>query len=671
MSGTARIQKYLDALVSGDTNQQVNALQQLAAMKPGEDWLPPLEQALKTCADDLIRFQLQKTRDLVLIKLGKMAAPPGGLAGLETLLAQNPPDPLLVALVLETLPVGEAAMATDLLRERRWAEMPSPLLPSLCRFFKQHGSIVDSEALCELCRHHNPKVLAAALDALEALDPTHLPGLVTPLLANADPGIRMRAIRCLYKWDKSEAMIQMQRLLTSTAIADRKSALLNSFFFPYAEIEPALLRYLSEETDAKMLEMVSLIFRTNPHPDLPFRLYWICKSLKGEHRETVRKLLLAVVQSLEIAGLIDCTPQEFLDRLKARVKAEELQRLAAVATGPVPAVPATAPAATPQAPATAVPSAPAPMVPVAVVSGLDATTIGRMRLDLPRQLRTLKGAELAALIQGLATNGTAEDAELVRPMLGSENSSVVVAAIAVLMRFDPEYLAVYLPQLIQHADESVRAQAVAAFCEIDREQIRSLISSLLAATQTRQRFLGTSAAVLVDFSLVREAVLAAISREQVPDLVERLGVPILANPDRELFRRVFRAWRQAGMSCKEQYNVLTQQLAERLAQALGGITTAAELLKDEDAALAAEADAAVAAAAVATAKPRDRDKSAGASGAATAGAAGKSGRVAAKTEATVEAEARDTRSNVTMVVFGLAAVLWALMLGYLVIHSAF
>lgn len=71
----------------------------------------------------------------------------------------------------------------------------SPEYPFLARLFRLHGSREDVPALEELCRPRSPRVILAAVEALERLDPDHLSALVVPLLRNPNPAVQAVAIR--------------------------------------------------------------------------------------------------------------------------------------------------------------------------------------------------------------------------------------------------------------------------------------------------------------------------------------------------------------------------------------------------------------------------------------------------------------------------------------------
>jgi hypothetical protein len=68
---------------------------------------------------------------------------------------------------------------------------------------------------------------------------------------------------------------------------------------------------------------VSQLMQANAHQELPFRLYWISRSLKEQHQNLIKGIVLGVVRSLADAKKIQGTAQEFLDQLKLRVQREE------------------------------------------------------------------------------------------------------------------------------------------------------------------------------------------------------------------------------------------------------------------------------------------------------------------------------------------------------------
>jgi len=78
-------------------------------------------------------------------------------------------------------------------------------------------------------------------------------------------------------------------------------------------------------------------------------------------------------------------------------------------------------------------------------------------------------------------------------LLKAKEPNIVCAAIRALSKLDIEHLCIYLPQLMQDRNGKVRMTATRAFMSIDRDSIKSLLSSMMASAKTQQRTQGFSA----------------------------------------------------------------------------------------------------------------------------------------------------------------------------------
>lgn len=624
---TLKADQLSAALTSGDGTLVMNALFEIEEAPVSSALAQLLNLALPKISDTVQAFQVRKTLKVLGLRLTGRATGIG-LNDLQKLLKQ--PDRFEdIAVAFSTLNPTDAVLATDLLRNTSWNELPTPLLPTLCRFFKKYGSSADSGPLIELCRHPDPTVLTTALEALEVVDPSDLPSLVTPLLTSPNASIRAQAIQALYRWDKSAALRHLVQFLFSENSTEQALALHHAVSFPFAEIEPHLLRFITTCSDTRLLMRVSQLMQQNAHPELPFRLYWISRSLREQHQNLIKGIVLGVVRSLADSKKIQGTAQEFLDQLKLRVAKEEerLVKESLSMTAPEaeekpsgdqaaladlsPAEPELHPVLPPAAGTTpGLPSAAASAAASAAVANLSFDEYDQLdasgRLQLlgrlsPEEysnhkgrihglLKSSKGKELSAVIKVVGRFATSDGARMIKPFLDSENPDAICAAIDALTHLDTEYLGVYLPQLMQSKHGKVRMRATRAFVGIDREQIKSLIAGMLSSSSSRQRAMVIPATMLVDFSLVRDALLKALEKESAPELVEKIGVVLAANPDRELLRAIMRGERHAKLEAvRDALHKVTLHVAEKLVIALGKTSSVEEIMAGEEAALSAEA----------------------------------------------------------------------------------
>jgi len=611
----------VSALLSGNGSIVLALLAEIEEQQPSKAISQILQSALREVKDRVLAFQIEKTLRLTLQRIE------GNISGispdaLQSLLADN--NRLEeIAIAVSSLGQTGAILASDVIRTARWNEFPAEILPTFCQFFRKYGNVTDAPALLELSRHPDPTVLIAALEALEHIDPTNIQSLITPLLTNPNPGIRAQAIQALYRWDKPAALHNFVSLLFSKNPDEQSLALHHAWAFPFPEIEPHLLRYVTEISDPKLLMKVSQIMKAKAHVELPFKLYWVCRTLKDQHRNLVKGILIGIARSLADSGKIKQTAQEFIDTLKGRIKKEEERVLKAslsidleaketeVITAARDALSQLEKEKEPDRHQPASANTPTHISPgdyekldfsekILAIGKISAQEYVEFKPQIPVYIKTAKGKELGALIKLIGRFGTSEDALKIKPFLNSDNADEVCAAIEALSKLDSEYLSIYLPQLMQNKNGKIRMHATRVFGTIDREQIKSLISGLLQSPSSKQRALAIPPAMLVDFNLVREPLIKAFQNENVNTSIEKMGLVLCANPDREIFRAVFRAWKNPNNPLQDDIKKVLDQMASKLSIALEKIATPEELLAAEEEALRKEAKSAAATQAAAT-----------------------------------------------------------------------
>lgn len=615
------VQELLAGLTGEHGSLAITLLEDLDSRVPTRSEAETLKRAYETVKDPVLSFQIKKSLRLAAYKLKKTAFKVS-LAGIQKLLEDHNRIEDL-ALGITTIETAEAFLAADHFRQADWASFPAPILPSFCHFFKKHGGIEDSQVLQNLTRHPDPTVITAAICALEKLDPGNLQGIIIPLLHSPKNEVKAQAIQAFYRWNKSEALKHLLKLMFSENENEVILALHHASFFPYPEIEPHLIRLLTMVSNPSILMRVSQIFKANANTDLPFRLFWVNRSLDGQHQSLVKGILLGVVRSLADKKLISVSIQDYLTQLKEKVRAEELRILKdtckvdndeteeialpsieviqappAVTTNTVPIE--TEPVGEAISPViTAVSEAKIPVTQIKnpevefdnyaslsdqdriqLLARANASFFKNNRPRLLSMFAEAQGKELASLINLFGKFGQSEDSERIKKYFKSDNPDVVCASIRALATLDPEYLCLYLPQFMQEKNGKVRMTATRVFVGIDRDRIRSLISSLITSNQLKQRMLGVSAAMLVDFNIIREPLLEAMSRETSEEIIEKLGIVLSSNPDRELLNSVYKISKTARTSLREEITKAVIMLAENLSKALNHISTPDELLAE-------------------------------------------------------------------------------------------
>ncbi len=682
----------------------LGCLEEIDSRVPVRSEAELLKKAFDEVKDPVLSFQLKKSLRLAVFKL-KGTHFKVALSGLEKLLQdQTRLDDL--ALGVTSIEAAEAFLAADYFRQAGWQNFPEEILPNFCQFFKKHGSIEDSPALIDLTRHPNPTVITAALAALEKLDPVNLQGIIIPLLDSPQNVIKAQAIQAFYRWNRAEALKHLVKLMFSENEADVILALHHAAFFPYPEIEPHLIRLLTQVNSPSVLMRVSQILKNNAHTELPFRIFWVNRSLDGQHQSLVKGILLGIVRALSDKKLIEGSVQDYLNQLKERVRREELSLLKetckisaddgddAILPGlddfdmapPVELAPVTTvttgrpvvtdekpiataselPVETPVEKAVGRPAVPpkAPEVEfdnydnlseqekIQLLARANAKFFSDNKPRLLELLGSLQNKELAAVINLFGKFGQAgQDTERIKKLVKSDNPDVVCACIKALSTLDAEFLCLYLPQFMQEKNGKIRMTATRVFVGIDRERIKSLLTGMIGSANVKQRSLAVSTAMLVDFNIVRQPLLDALAKETSVEIIEKLGVVLSANPDRELLASVYKIAQTSRTSLRVEQQRVVQLLAEKLAIALNHISPPEELISETQQAYDVEIKAAAAAKEKAEAERRaagiideeekaDEDTGVGSILTAETG------------------DARTTRAKVTVIIWMLVAVVW-------------
>lgn len=576
----------LEDLSSPDPTIRFSVLSRIEDVEWTAETLAAFKRRAAAETDPGTRFQMQKLLARIERKSGTASAgSEGALTELEALLKDPGRDDLSLAIVVEGIRRGEAPLAAMALREAGWWNFSAELLPSILQFFKKFGSAEDVSQIETMCRHADPRVLTTAVEALEKLSPDSLKDLIVPLLVNPIHGIRSRAIRLLYRWDPQEALAHFEAALFSEDANDRNAALFQAFFFPFPEIEPLMLRFVAIEDAPALLEKAGFLFRANPAPEEPLRLLEIRENCRGEKRKIIGEILSGVIQSLHQAGLVQKMPEqltleleEVYQRRKARQLIEscrlsltshdaETRKQAALrlcdfvrlgyteargclngwlggeADADVRTAIAARLAALDEKAAAGAELDLQKLPPeqrMRLLAGLDGERFKKLRPKLREFMRSCMPEERLLVVQAIGRVGDKSDAALITGYLTGGEHTVAAAAIEALGSLDLDMLSPYLPKLIQHPSDEVRAVAVRVFALFDKKQALSLVEKMFASIQPRQRAHAISCASQFDFPAVREMLISSLQREQDPENIGQYITIFKANMDEELWTAVFR-----------------------------------------------------------------------------------------------------------------------------------
>ncbi len=701
MTNKIAAEKLFSDLTSGSGTLVLARLNEIDSGMPSNSSAAILKKAYDQEKDSVLKFQMKKSLRYLAGKFKNIKFNVE-IENFKKLLL-NPSRIEDTALALLALTPANAFLVADIIRENHWQYFVPEILPSFCHFFKAYGGVEDVQTLLELTRHPNPIVLTSAINTLEVIDPTNLQGIVEPLLTSSTYDTRAQAIEVLYKWNKKEAIKHFKELLLSDSKEGKALAIHHAEYFHYKEIEPQLLEVLTRELDSTLLLSLSRIFVKNAHKELPTEIFNKTLNLAGEQERLTKGILLAVIRELSRKMLLDCTVQDYLEKLKQ----DREKHLKKMAEKPIEPPALTPPAPLPEGAASAVTAA--TEVPeeseVAQTSGQEAesatpaTQVTDPETDVTKKvtkpeetedlLKNLEGygklterekvkflnkitpeffaekreilqglmgeatrKELASHIKLLSRFGNDDDTDKIRDLCRANNPDVVCACIHALAKRDIEFLCLYLPQFLQNRNGKIRMTATRVFAKIDSERILSLITGMISSPNTKLRNLGVSTSMLVDFNLIKEPLINALAKEKSFELVEKITTVLASNPDKDMLYEVYKLRLTDNTAEAKSFEYILENIADKLSITLNKEQSAEELLEEVEARVKKE-------------KTQLKEKRMETLKQETKGAkAQKASETVEGPPVSKEESARNLRGKTTVIILILAAVAWGALLAY-------
>ncbi len=614
---------YFADLCSPDPSIRFSVLSRIEELTLTEEQLKTFQALLVSERDPGIRFHMQK----VLARFGERQNNDSAAATLVDLLHKPARDEMTVALMLDSVKRREASAVVTALRQAAWPSFSAQLLPSVLKFLKKFGDAEDVPSVAGFCQHSDPRVLSAAVEALEKLCPDKLREHIVPLLLNENSGIRSRAVRVLYRFDPSEALRHFESMLFASSKAEKHAALFHSFFFPFRQIESLMLRFISVENDAELIKKAALVFMANPDRQIPMRLLEARQASAGEKQRLIDGILKGVLQSLFKAGIVNAEPAQMLKvlethyrekrirlfierfslalqssdpetRLKSALKLCELVRHGVnepveiihkyLATEPVADVKRQVShflesgnfvvATENSGQTTELPVAIADMTSEQRQRLIDSIDTENCEQRLPLLIEAfavLSGAEKVAVLNAIERTGNSDFSDAVARCLDSDNPELLTAAIDTLSVINPEVLHPLLPQLIKHRFDEVKVAAIKVFSLFDKGQAISLVEKMLRSIKPVQRRNAIFCLAHFDFASVSQVLFDAIKNESDAENLQQIVSILKSNADEDTFFRAYIESRSGRSEQAQLYKSIYTELARLIVISDSGKTEAA------------------------------------------------------------------------------------------------
>ncbi len=234
---------------------------------------------------------------------------------LSSMLNQKQPDwPTILRILLQTSRQS-ATPALALLRKTPIKTLSPGLLPVLVGFYSRFGESQDVAQLEVWCSHSNPAVTILAVEGLSRIQPESLRSRLYPLLTSESAGIKSQAIRLLYRWHPEEALAQLEIMLESTIIDERRAALAHAFFLPFDQIKNNLIRFMTRESEPVLLLQVGQLLIINPDLETIKAVAKVIVTTTPEKEPIITDILMQQCDFASRAKLVQDSPEELAERM--------------------------------------------------------------------------------------------------------------------------------------------------------------------------------------------------------------------------------------------------------------------------------------------------------------------------------------------------------------------
>ena len=600
------IAELFSDLHSPDPSIRFSVLSRIEDLSWTEEQKATFEQLYESEKDPGIRFHMQK----VMARWNQSGKHKATAAEIELLLKDPQKNELSLALLLESVKRSEAPVIILNLREAKWPEFSTRLLPSVLKFLRRYGSFEDSSEIELLCRHHDARVLSTAIEALEKISPDRLKDLIVPLLINPNFGIRSKAVRLLHRWDPNEALRHFESMLFSETETEKQAALYHAFFFPFPSIEGLMLKFLGMEKNEDLIEKAGLLFRANPSTKTPAKLLEASQASAGKKKQLIVEILKGVLQSLFQSGMVKAKPEQMLQVLEQHFKEKKakliLERYSLGLTSSSPQTrfnsaiklcqlvnygfkPAESTVRAflekeknteikekvKQYLTACLPSTSAEKIAdnytqlsaekkIEFFNNLDQETFTKQNFEFRQHFKDETDELKVLILKSIEKFGSKNDATFLQKKLKSENPQIIAAAIDALAELDPDSLSPYLPQLLKHQSDEVKLTALKIFSRFDKAQALALVEKLIFSVKSSQRKHGIFCASQFDFPSVRQILIKAFNSEESQENLQQISNLLLANCDQQLLFEIFTYWKTCKTSRSEELQKLTREIAENL-----------------------------------------------------------------------------------------------------------
>lgn len=452
-----------------------------------------------------------------------------------------------------------------------------------------------------------PSVVYATIDQIEATNPELLKTHIVPLLLNNDLGIRTRAVRAMCKWDKNEAVRFLQAMMFSQNQQEREAALANSFFYPFKQIVPLLLKFITIENEASLVQKAGIIFMSNPDKDLAYWLFEAKIATSGLRSDLISSIMQGVLTSLYQAKLVDDAPAVLLKKFEAvynnkrqklfieqcsallKNSDEETKRKAVIKLcdfawredkDALRAINEFLAEETDEAfkskirlylafgttklDSSSLLNVKDPEHRQKLYTAMCQESYSEIIRHLLPEFYNLDKSEKLIIIGFIKQFGSKEEANYLAKCLESDDTELLSASIDCFASLDPESLHSKLTSLLKNDSDEVKLAAIRCYALYDKSSALSQLSQMIISTSAQQRRSAIICLGYFDFASVGDLLITTLRKETEAQNILQIHSALLSNATEDVFYQVYFDSKSCRNEQKFGYNAIVKKIASSL-----------------------------------------------------------------------------------------------------------
>ncbi len=185
---------------------------------------------------------------------------------------------------------------------------------------------------------------------------------------------------------------------------------------------------------------------------------------------------------------------------------------------------------------------------------------------LPRSQHRHVTARILSLFERF---GTKEDAASLRSYLRNPDPGIVGQALKAMSRLDADQVLPLLNPLLRSDSLQIKTAAIEVLLTLDKEGAFQHLRSLLESPVRANKRKGLELIPHVDYAVAEPVLLKMLEKETVPDLVSRIGLVILSNPNPQGLKSVYQVTHRDQAEQQPELVELWEMARECAAQVLG------------------------------------------------------------------------------------------------------